>query len=96
MHFCFPSLSENRIRTFILCLATPLKLTFEGNPFLSFLHAFYSLLIQQKANSKYIQEQLGHGSIKTTMDLGKILFQGDHQHFVCCLHSPTLTLLAYK
>jgi len=59
-------------------------------------HKCAFLFIQEKAHQKYIQEQLGHGSIKTKMDLDKILFQGDHQHFVFCLHSPTPTLLAYK
>jgi integrase len=51
-------------------------------------HTFASLLIQQKANPKYIQEQLGHGSIKVTMDIYGHLFEGDHRHFVCCLDDP--------
>ncbi len=51
-------------------------------------HTFASLLIQQKANPKYIQEQLGHGSIKVTMDIYGHLFEGDHRHFVSCLDSP--------
>ncbi len=51
-------------------------------------HTFASLLIQQKANPKYIQEQLGHGSIKVTLDIYGHLFEGDHRHFVSCLDSP--------
>lgn len=47
-----------------------------------------SLLIQQKANPKYIQEQLCHGSIKITMDICGHLFECDHRHFVCCLDDP--------
>ena len=49
---------------------------------------FQTDLIQQKANPKYIQEQLGHGSIKVTMDIYGHLFEGDHRHFVCCLDDP--------
>ncbi len=37
------------------------------------------LLIQQKAHPKYIQEQLGHGSIKVAMDIYGHLFEGDYQ-----------------
>ena len=54
-------------------------------------HTFASLLIQQKANPKYIQEQLGHGSIKVTMDIYGHLFEGDHRHFVGRLDDPQLT-----
>lgn len=54
-------------------------------------HTFASLLIQQKANPKYIQEQLGHGSIKVTMDIYGHLFEGDHRHLVCCLDDPQET-----
>ena len=57
----------------------------EGIRFHDLRHTFASLLIQQKANPKYIQEWLGHGSIITTMDLGRILFQVDHQHFIACI-----------
>jgi integrase len=45
-------------------------------------HTFASLLIQQRANPKYIQQQLGHGSISITLDIYSHLFQGDHQHHV--------------
>ena len=48
-------------------------------------HTYASLLIQQGANVKYIQQQLGHGSISITLDIYSHLFQGDHRHHV---HSP--------
>ena len=32
-------------------------------------YTFASLFIQQKAHLKYIQEQLGHGSMKVTMGM---------------------------
>lgn len=57
-------------------------------------HTFASLLIQQKANPKYIQEQLGHGSIKVTMDIYGHLFEGDHRHFVHCLDNPQMSQTA--
>ena len=40
-------------------------------------HTFASLLIQQGANPKYIQQQLGHGSISITLDIYSHLFHGD-------------------
>jgi integrase len=51
-------------------------------------HTFASLLIQQGANPKYIQEQLGHGSIQVTMDIYGHLFAGDHRHLVSRLDDP--------
>ena len=45
-------------------------------------HTYASLLIQQDANVKYIQQQLGHGSISITLDIYSHLFQGDHRHHV--------------
>jgi len=51
-------------------------------------HTFASLLIQQEANPKYIQQQLGHGSISITLDVYSHLFQGDHRHHVCRLDDP--------
>lgn len=45
-------------------------------------HTFASLLIQQETNPKYIQQQLGHGSINITLDVYSHLFQGDHRHHV--------------
>ena len=46
---------------------------------------FASRLIQQKANLKYIQEQMRHGSIRIFMDIYRRLFEGNHCHFVRCL-----------
>lgn len=51
-------------------------------------HTFASLLIQQGANPKYIQETLGHGSISVTMDIYSHLFEGDHRHQVSRLDDP--------
>ena len=51
-------------------------------------HTFASLLIQQGANPKYIQQQLGHGSISITLDIYSHLFQGDHRHHVDRLDDP--------
>jgi integrase len=51
-------------------------------------HTFASLLMQQGANPKYIQEQLGHGSIQVTMDIYGHLFAGDHRHMVSRLDDP--------
>jgi hypothetical protein len=47
-----------------------------------------SLLIQQGANAKHIQQQLGHGSISITLDIYSHLFQGDHRHHVHRLDDP--------
>ena len=51
-------------------------------------HSFASLLIQQGANVKYIQEQLGHGSVSITLDVYSHLFHGDHRHQVSRLDDP--------
>ena len=51
-------------------------------------HTFASLLIQQGANVKYIQQQLGHGSISITLDVYSHLFEGDHRHHVHNLDDP--------
>jgi integrase len=51
-------------------------------------HTFASLLIQQQANPKYIQEQLGHGSISITLDVYSHLFHGEHRHHVERLDDP--------
>ncbi len=37
---------------------------------------------------KYIQQQLGHGSISITLDIYSHLFQGDHRHQVHRLDDP--------
>ena len=52
---------------------------------------FASLLIQQEANPKYIQEQLGHGSISITLDVYSHLFHGEHRHHVQRLDDPETT-----
>ena len=54
-------------------------------------HTCASLLIAQNANPKYIQKQLGHGSIRVTMDVYGHLFQNDHRHFVDQLDDPSMT-----
>ena len=51
-------------------------------------HTFASLLIQQGTNPKYIQQQLGHGSISITLDIYSHLFHGDHRHHVHRLDDP--------
>src|SRR5262245_6255148 len=51
-------------------------------------HTYASLLIQQGANVKYIQQQLGHGSISITLDIYSHLFHGDHRHQVHRLDDP--------
>ena len=45
-------------------------------------HTFANLLIQQEANPKYIQQQLGHGSISITLDIYSHLFRRDDRHYV--------------
>jgi len=52
-------------------------------------HTFASLLIQQGANVKYIQSQLGHSSISITLDVYSHLFEGDHRHQVHRLDDVT-------
>jgi integrase len=52
-------------------------------------HTFASLLIQQGANVKYIQSQLGHSSISITLDVYSHLFDGDHRHQVHRLDDVT-------
>ncbi len=42
-------------------------------------------------NIKYIQEQLGHGSIKVTMGIYGNLFEGEHRHLVERLDNPETT-----
>ncbi len=39
-----------------------------------------TLLIQQNANVKYIQQQFGHSSINITLDVYSHLFTADHRH----------------
>ncbi|MGE5708725.1 MAG: tyrosine-type recombinase/integrase [Nitrospira sp.] len=56
-------------------------------------HTFASLLIQQGANVKYIQQQLGHSSISITLDVYSHLFHGDHRHHVHRLDDPQATEL---
>ena len=51
-------------------------------------HTYASLMIQQGANPKYIQQQLGHGSISITLDIYSHLFPGDDRHVVSCLGRP--------
>jgi len=51
-------------------------------------HTYASLLIQQGAPAKYIQEQLGHGSIGMTLNTYSHLFPGDHRHYVNKLDDP--------
>ena len=53
-------------------------------------NTFSALLIQQKANPKYIQEQLGHGRIESTMKIYGHLFEGDDRRFVHCLDDPQM------
>ncbi len=45
-------------------------------------HTYASLLIAQGAHPKYIQAQLGHSSIRITLDLYGHLFEGDHRRYV--------------
>lgn len=54
-------------------------------------HTYASLLIQQGANPKYIQEQLGHSSISITLDIYSHLFRSDHQPHVARLDDPQET-----
>jgi hypothetical protein len=49
------------------------------------------LLIQQKTNQKYIQEQLGRGSIRIPISIYGHLFEGDHRHFVGYLDDPEMS-----
>jgi len=51
-------------------------------------HTFASLLIQQSAKPKYVQQQLGHGSISITLDIYSHLFPGDDRHVVSGLDDP--------
>ena len=51
-----------------------------------------SLLIEQGANVKYIQQQLGHGSISITLDIYSHPFQDDHRHQVHRLDDPQADL----
>jgi integrase len=51
-------------------------------------HTFASLHIHQGTNVKYIQQQLGHGSISITLDVYSPLFHGDHRHHVSRLDDP--------
>ena len=51
-------------------------------------HTYASLLIQQGAPAKYVQEQLGHGSIGMTLNTYSHLFPGDHRHYVNKLDDP--------
>jgi len=47
-------------------------------PFHSLRHSFTALLIAQGEHPKFIQSQLGHASIQTTMDLYGHLFPQEH------------------
>ena len=45
------------------------KAKIKGIRFHDLRHTYVSLLIDQDENIKYIQKQMGHSSIKTTMDI---------------------------
>ncbi len=51
-------------------------------------HTFASLLIDQGAHGKYVQEQLGHGSIQMTMDIYGHLFPNRNRGWVDMLDEP--------
>ena len=55
-------------------------------------HTFASLLIQQGANVKYVQQQLGHSSVSITLDVYSHLFEGDHRHHAHQLDDPQVTV----
>jgi hypothetical protein len=52
-------------------------------------HTYASLLIQNGESPKYIQEQLGHSSIKITMDIYGHLIHGSNKLAVDRLDDPT-------
>ena len=43
-------------------------------------HTFASMLLANDAQPKYVQHQMGHSSIKTTMDIYSHLMQESHQN----------------
>ena len=51
-------------------------------------HTFASLLIDEGAHPKYIQEQLGHGSFQMTMDVYGHLFPNRNRGWVDRLDEP--------
>jgi integrase len=46
-------------------------------------HTLASLLIEQKENIKYIQNQLGHSSPNVTLSVYAHLMKGENQDAVC-------------
>ncbi len=49
-------------------------------------HTFASMLLANDAQPKYVQHQMGHSSIKTTMDIYSHLMQESHQNRVDTLN----------
>ena len=49
-------------------------------------HTFASMLLANDAQPKYVQHQMGHSSIKTTMDIYSHLMQESHQNGVDTLN----------
>jgi len=53
--------------------------------FYALRHTYASLLIEQKENIKYIQNQLGHSSPTVTLNVYSHLMKGENQDAVCRL-----------
>ena len=50
-------------------------------------HTYASLLIEQKENIKYIQNQLGHSSPTVTLNVYSHLMKGENQEAACRLEN---------
>jgi len=59
-------------------------------------HTYASLLIEQGENPKYIQKQLGHSKVSTTLDIYAHLFSKVNQEAACRLEKTVFNSTGHK
>jgi len=59
-------------------------------------HTFASLLIEQGENPKYIQKQMGHSKVSTTLDIYARLFSKVNQEAACRLENNVFNTSGHK
>jgi integrase len=59
-------------------------------------HTYASLLIEQGENPKYIQKQMGHSKVSTTLDIYAHLFNKVNQESACKLEETVFNPTGHK